>query len=310
VDAPNTLVVDTEQPTQWGRDVMLISITGGAVLVRPEYCVDRRCWCSKVELHMCRIDDQLARVIEHDGHHLELCMRSGCSVRPPIEFDQPRVVLELYGGRFSAMVRGAEDLAAAQAELEALGLRFEGEILDELWRRQARARGIDSQRMLRRPPKHFEFGNMLGWDEVCRDSRRDVLVHEGEYVPVLDYYCPAPHCTCEEVHVVFVDHRRQDIGLVVVDFGTGELDFRPAKDSLKQRLRSVWATYVERWPNYPARLRERHHALRHALRDEIEARTREFTTSETPRRRDEPKPARNQPCPCGSGRKFKRCCGA
>jgi hypothetical protein len=25
--------------------------------------------------------------------------------------------------------------------------------------------------------------------------------------------------------------------------------------------------------------------------------------------RSEPKPGRNQPCPCGSGRKWKRCCG-
>ncbi len=27
-----------------------------------------------------------------------------------------------------------------------------------------------------------------------------------------------------------------------------------------------------------------------------------------PRRREEPKTGRNEPCPCGSGRKFKRCC--
>ena len=27
-------------------------------------------------------------------------------------------------------------------------------------------------------------------------------------------------------------------------------------------------------------------------------------------RRDEPKVGRNDPCPCGSGKKFKQCCGA
>jgi len=26
-------------------------------------------------------------------------------------------------------------------------------------------------------------------------------------------------------------------------------------------------------------------------------------------RRDEPKVGRNDPCPCGSGKKFKKCCG-
>jgi preprotein translocase subunit SecA len=29
-----------------------------------------------------------------------------------------------------------------------------------------------------------------------------------------------------------------------------------------------------------------------------------------PVRRDQPKVGRNDPCPCGSGKKYKRCCGA
>ena len=31
---------------------------------------------------------------------------------------------------------------------------------------------------------------------------------------------------------------------------------------------------------------------------------------ETPERRSSPKVGRNDPCPCGSGKKFKKCCGA
>jgi uncharacterized protein YecA (UPF0149 family) len=29
-----------------------------------------------------------------------------------------------------------------------------------------------------------------------------------------------------------------------------------------------------------------------------------------PVRRDTPKVGRNDPCPCGSGKKYKKCCGA
>lgn len=29
-----------------------------------------------------------------------------------------------------------------------------------------------------------------------------------------------------------------------------------------------------------------------------------------PVRRDRPRAGRNDPCPCGSGKKFKKCCGA
>ena len=28
-----------------------------------------------------------------------------------------------------------------------------------------------------------------------------------------------------------------------------------------------------------------------------------------PKRREEPKVGRNDPCPCGSGKKYKQCCG-
>ena len=31
--------------------------------------------------------------------------------------------------------------------------------------------------------------------------------------------------------------------------------------------------------------------------------------SETPEKREEPKVGRNDPCPCGSGKKYKKCCG-
>ncbi|WP_308772401.1 SEC-C metal-binding domain-containing protein, partial [uncultured Bilophila sp.] len=30
----------------------------------------------------------------------------------------------------------------------------------------------------------------------------------------------------------------------------------------------------------------------------------------TSKSRDENKPGRNDPCPCGSGKKYKKCCGA
>lgn len=58
--------------------------------------------------------------------------------------------------------------------------------------------------------------------------------------------------------------------------------------------------------------RQRHHELASFRRDEgghwlfVDAQTPEITT----RRREGPRVGRNDPCPCGSGRKFKKCCGS
>ena len=38
--------------------------------------------------------------------------------------------------------------------------------------------------------------------------------------------------------------------------------------------------------------------------------TRYNNSSEEPFLRAEPKISRNEPCPCGSGKKYKKCCGA
>ena len=47
-------------------------------------------------------------------------------------------------------------------------------------------------------------------------------------------------------------------------------------------------------------LAKRHGALRQLYRSSTKQRTVRLPT---------PKPGRNDPCPCGSGKKFKRCCG-
>ncbi|HEX2530775.1 MAG TPA: UPF0149 family protein, partial [Burkholderiaceae bacterium] len=57
---------------------------------------------------------------------------------------------------------------------------------------------------------------------------------------------------------------------------------------------------------------------RHKLAVEMEAAIPEIYKFWLPRRksavapvqREAPKPGRNDPCPCGSGKKFKQCCGA
>jgi len=37
--------------------------------------------------------------------------------------------------------------------------------------------------------------------------------------------------------------------------------------------------------------------------------SQEQETSQLPVKREEPKVGRNEPCPCGSGKKYKKCCG-
>ncbi len=62
---------------------------------------------------------------------------------------------------------------------------------------------------------------------------------------------------------------------------------------------------------FTARYRQAGHEIEHteeALFERLEGRWYFVTGRQPPARRSEPKIGRNDPCPCGSGRKYKRCC--
>ena len=75
------------------------------------------------------------------------------------------------------------------------------------------------------------------------------------------------------------------------------------------------AEEVEGEVEFIARYREKglsrqHHELAHFRKDDGKWYfTEGSTVSQKPVVRTEPKTGRNDPCPCGSGKKFKKCCG-
>lgn len=113
-------------------------------------------------------------------------------------------------------------------------------------------------------------------------------------------------------HLLNMDHLREGIGLR----GYGQKD---PKHEYKREGFELFRDMLERIKENTIR------ALCH-LRIETEVREDEFQhkesksdleysdsekteTKKKPKRRSEPKVGRNDPCPCGSGKKYKKCCG-
>ena len=69
------------------------------------------------------------------------------------------------------------------------------------------------------------------------------------------------------------------------------------REQQRERLVELWNVYCARYPHYLERFARRS-ATMHSLAGRIVA---------APPRR---KVTRNESCPCGSGKKFKKCCGA
>lgn len=165
------------------------------------------------------------------------------------------------------------------------------------------------------PERVFEdLSCLVGYDEVVTFTGGLGFTFQGEPWAAVDSYCVNPECDCTSALLVLVPvaGRGPDTGkpgTCVDGFYSydsksfqveTELAAGPGSGELIAALRAGH-------PNLEAELAEHHRRLRILFRAEL---TRRIAAAHPGTIRKEPSVGRNAPCPCGSGKKFKRCCGA
>ena len=139
----------------------------------------------------------------------------------------------------------------------------------------------------------------------------DILFElDGKIYFVLDHYCPRPKCDCNDVVLSFYlidDGKINNNPLLAykVEFETGRgtvvhssagVSLRQAKD-LYGGLSKVFGGYaISFFENRYRKIKEWGEVY--------------FGVKDTQKKMITPKTGRNDPCPCGSGRKYKKCCGS
>jgi SEC-C motif-containing protein len=195
--------------------------------------------------------------------------------------------------------------------LDRLRAEIDGAMLDSIHERWLRAKGLQrSESFVDGPWSADDLpGRMVGYREPFPDERCDVYRLDGVAFMAEDFYCVTPSCDCAEVRVSFLDTRKVRsaplIGSVVYDLAKG----RPAKIELaarrwRGRVADLWNAF-ERRHALPAHLARRMEKMKEV------GRALGIAAAEgNPPARAGVKIGRNEPCPCGSGRKYKRCCAA
>ena len=186
--------------------------------------------------------------------------------------------------------------------------RMDGEVLDGIGRLWYRGKGKLQPEARSRAAKQIVVhgwrpGELLAYDEALGGVRADLYRLDGRLYEALDLYCVAPGCTCGEVTLdvtTVMARGGPHLGRIVIE-RSGGLRIEPHGNA-RERLEQVWAAFQRRHPTYAARL-----ARRDAAMKEVGAR---IVPEAAPRLDAKPKIGRNDPCPCGSGKKHKKCCGA
>jgi len=149
-------------------------------------------------------------------------------------------------------------------------------------------------------------GMMSGYNEVLPFADRLYVTVAGKQCMVADQYCLLPKCSCTDTNLTFVHfdqvtRKAEEICYVEVNYKKGV--WKLTADSPVKLATDTLRTATEKEiPNLYDILYKRHVRLKAIY---AFCKKKHFAAKQP---LIMPKVSRNDPCPCGSGKKFKKCC--
>ena len=213
--------------------------------------------------------------------------------------DPARVICRLETGACTADDAAARVLLSEHPELEARLQSHMDHVRQRAWRAVAQR---DRETAARRVLANAEPGLMVAFHDLFPADWDLLFKHDGETYWVIDRYCPTPSCDCSSVALTLRRLRTDNPAPLVV--GDADVDLACELPVLKvttPAAREPFAAFSrELLERLPFRREEARRAvLRHAALSPATPPALALAASRAPR---------NAPCPCGSGKKFKRCC--
>jgi uncharacterized protein YchJ len=168
-------------------------------------------------------------------------------------------------------------------------------------------------------PEIMEADYMLYYGELYYSVHNNALVFEykqNRYI-VLDNYCANPLCDCTEIVLAFyaVKNNQASEDLIMdlrYNYKTGLYRLGERKKGLsEQDAEGVYQAFVDYYTgDWNKLFRERHRNVKLFMsRHVTDGKTKQLSTKSSSEHTGTKKIGRNEPCPCGSGKKYKRCCG-
>ena len=153
-------------------------------------------------------------------------------------------------------------------------------------------------------------GSMVGYYEILPYAKTVEFALGVDTLLLDDQYCVIPTCSCRQAALSFLTLRSSTgtgsspVGPLLslrYDYDTGRIEPLSSADALGFSAQEFINALKSTQPDLNSLLARRHGLLRRLFRRAISRQTLRLLA---------PKPGRNDPCPCGSGKKYKKCCGA
>jgi len=205
------------------------------------------------------------------------------------------------------------------AEIQAIAKKIEGHFSEEDWQEM---REIYTEQKIEQidqvNPNEVSYGFTIKdfEDEGLMTSYLDIFpcspftfeINDKQYL-VTDTYCKNDICECREVHLSifsFVDLTED----TVKEINTYEYDYKLKIGSFTSSIKEEEAQKVIdnlflEFPNLNKTLAKRNRVIRRIFKKA----KKDYWSTKNISNPEGKSISRNAPCPCGSGKKYKRCCG-
>ena len=163
-------------------------------------------------------------------------------------------------------------------------------------------------------------GHMIPFIEVFPLGLSLNFIFEQSDWAADEAYCVQPGCECTQTVIYFLKLRDasgkkaaalRDVPAIRYNYRSQAIEVLAPGPAGTPSAGQLLAALKTAFPSLDTRL-ELHHRIMQSLyaRDYLERSNRKIERLEAQLQAKPHKPGRNDPCPCGSGKKFKKCCGA
>jgi uncharacterized protein YchJ len=146
----------------------------------------------------------------------------------------------------------------------------------------------------------YAYNDILPYGEILK-----VTLYEMHCI-IYDQYCLKPGCSCTDtvLNIFSVDDNGEienELSALSVKYNNRKWNTIETASS-EADLKSIKSAVEQQYPDIYSKLKKRHLRLRSIY---AYNKKRDYSPKQALRL---PKVGRNDPCPCGSGKKYKKCC--
>jgi hypothetical protein len=280
-------------------------------LVTYEYCRNPSCHCKAVSVCFSELDADHHPVTEGLSFSLWIALETWTEETPrqrsPIEATLVREFLE-------ELTPEIKDRLLAGYEWEKREARAFQEEKNRLQAALLTEEDLATSRLISYTQLVSTTGSVTQGGNACSFRFR---TGEQEFL-IEDLYCPNPECRCKEIHLLFLrvdpssaDKLSLDDHFVCTLSLKGKSEIVELYAGTKAEAQKVLVEWRKRYPDVLDTLSWRYSEIKKVGKRSLEHQYMGLLPpaslpEKTPRER---KIGRNEPCPCGSGKKYKKCCG-